>query len=69
MRTFGDSSIDFTLWFWVSDVTKGRMVPQSEVMFAIVDRFEANGVRIPFPQRDLHIIPGQTSSGADGADA
>ncbi|WP_440957908.1 mechanosensitive ion channel family protein [Oceanicaulis sp. LC35] len=62
LRTFGDSAIDFTLWFWVADVTKGRMGPQSEVMFAIVDLFEKHGVRIPFPQRDLHIMPGATNA-------
>ena len=66
MRTFGDSSIEFTLWFWVGDVTKGRLVPQSEVMFAIVDLFEANGVKIPFPQRDLHIISGQAEASGSG---
>lgn len=62
LRTFGDSSIDFTLWFWIGDVTKGRLVPQSEVMFAIVDKFKAHGVKIPFPQRDLHIIADETVS-------
>jgi len=69
MRTFGDSAIEFTLWFWVGDVTKGRLVPQSEVMFEIVDRFKSNGVTIPFPQRDLHIISGKTDADDIGGDA
>ena len=67
MRVFGESAIEFTLWFWVADVTKGRMAPQSEVMFDIVDRFKAHGVRIPFPQRDVHLIPEATSADAPGA--
>ncbi|WP_420432632.1 mechanosensitive ion channel family protein [Hyphobacterium sp.] len=56
LRTFGESSIDFMLLFWVADVTAGRMEPQSEVMFAINDAFKANGITIPFPQRDVHMI-------------
>lgn len=56
LRTFGDSSINFMLLFWVDDVTAGRLEPQSEVMFAINDAFKANGITIPFPQRDVHMI-------------
>ncbi|WP_421786760.1 mechanosensitive ion channel family protein [Hyphobacterium sp.] len=57
LRTFGDSSINFMLLFWVGDVTAGRLEPQSDVMFAINDAFKANGITIPFPQRDVHMIP------------
>ncbi len=55
LLAFGDSSVDFTLHFWVDDVTLGRWPPQSEVMFEIWRKFKANGIEIPFPQRDLHI--------------
>ncbi|MEE2524861.1 mechanosensitive ion channel domain-containing protein [Hyphobacterium sp. HN65] len=57
MTRFGDSSIDFMLLFWVGDVAAGRIVPQSEVMFAINDGLKAAGITIPFPQRDVHMIP------------
>ncbi|WP_262692089.1 mechanosensitive ion channel family protein [Kordiimonas aestuarii] len=52
---FGDSSIDFTLHFWVSDVTEGRRGPKSDVQFAIWRKFAENHIEIPFPQRDLHL--------------
>lgn len=55
LLNFGDSSVDFTLLFWVDDVTEGRWGPKSDVMFAIWDKFAANNIEIPFPQRDLHI--------------
>lgn len=55
LREFGDSSINFILHFWVSDVTEGRWEPQSDVMFSIYEKFKANGIEIPFPQRDLHL--------------
>jgi len=55
LRNFGDSSIDFTLLFWIEDVVTGRWKPKSDVMFAIWHKFRDNGIEIPFPQRDLHI--------------
>ncbi|MHA6288738.1 mechanosensitive ion channel family protein [Maricaulis sp. CAU 1757] len=55
LRTFGSSSVDFTLYFWIDDVVKGRLGPQSEVMFAIWRKFGANSIEIPFPQQDIHI--------------
>ncbi len=55
LREFGDSSINFILHFWVSDVTEGRWEPQSDVMFDIWAKFKANNIEIPFPQRDLHL--------------
>jgi small-conductance mechanosensitive channel len=55
LREFGDSSINFILHFWVSDVTEGRWEPQSDVMFGIYEKFKANNIEIPFPQQDLHI--------------
>jgi small-conductance mechanosensitive channel len=55
LLNFGDSSVDFTLLFWVANVVEGRWAPQSEVMFAIWKKFRENGIEIPFPQRDVHI--------------
>lgn len=55
MRQFGDSSVQFQLMFWVSDVRDGRFQPQSDVMFAIWRKFKEHGVKMPFPQRDLNI--------------
>lgn len=56
LRNFGNSSVDFTLFFWVGDVTEGRWGPQSDVMFAIWKKFKDNGIEIPFPQQDIHIV-------------
>jgi len=58
LREYGDSSVNFLLIFWVDDVTEGRYKPQSDVMFSIWDKFKANDISIPFPQRDVHIIDG-----------
>lgn len=52
---FGDSSLDFVLYFFFDD---GFTVPgiKSELRFEIDAKFRANGIIIPFPQRDIHII-------------
>ncbi|MEK9727406.1 MAG: mechanosensitive ion channel domain-containing protein [Candidatus Margulisiibacteriota bacterium] len=59
LREFGDSSVNFLLFFFVGDVTKGRYAIQSDVMMAIWDAFQTNGIEIPFPQRDIHIKTSQ----------
>ena len=46
---FGDSAIEFRLFFCIGDVSAGRLEPKSEVMFAIVGAFKAEGS--PFPSR------------------
>jgi small-conductance mechanosensitive channel len=55
LRDFGDSSVNFLLFFWVADVTEGRFEPQSDVMRSIWKKFKAHNIAIPFPQRDVHI--------------
>ncbi len=52
---FGDSSVNFALYFWVDDIISGRKRPRSDVLFSIWRKFHENGIEIPFPQRDLHI--------------
>ena len=51
---FGDSSLDLVLFFWVGDYREKWEVMDA-VNMAIKDRFEAEGIEIPFPQRDIHI--------------
>jgi small-conductance mechanosensitive channel len=52
---FGDSSVDFDLRFWIIDPPNGIANVRSEIYFKIWDRLAAEGIEIPFPQRDLHI--------------
>ena len=50
---FGNSSLDFELYFWSEHVWRIEYV-KSRLRFAIDKKFRANGVTIPFPQRDMH---------------
>lgn len=55
LSSVGSGSVDFLLYFWVSDVTEGRLRPRSEVLIEIWRKLRANGIEVPFPQRDIHI--------------
>lgn len=57
MTDFADSSINFTLYFWIGDITHDRPGPKSDVMREIRRRFNEAGIGIPFPQRDVHLVP------------
>ncbi len=56
-RDFGNSSLDFRLFFWVEEVFYVERL-KSKIRFSIDEKFRANHVQIPFPQRDLHLKSG-----------
>lgn len=51
---FGNSSLDFELRFWVSELWTTDAI-LSDLRYAIDREFRNENVTIPFPQRDLHI--------------
>lgn len=51
---FGNSSLDFKLHFWTYDTFWVEII-KSDLRYAINKKFIENKVRIPFPQRDVHI--------------
>jgi small-conductance mechanosensitive channel len=55
MIGFGDSSLDFRLRCWTT--VEDWVDVASDVHVAINRELKAAGVTIPFPQRDLHVIP------------
>jgi small-conductance mechanosensitive channel len=50
----GESSLDFTLLFWIADYNHSRRI-KSEILFSIFKVFKNNDIEIPFPQHDLHL--------------
>ncbi|WP_176083879.1 DUF3772 domain-containing protein [Martelella sp. HB161492] len=53
-RALGESSLDFDMRFFINDVFDTLAV-QSDMLFAITERFSEEDISIPFPQRDVHI--------------
>jgi small-conductance mechanosensitive channel len=54
-KEFGESSLNFELRVWSSDMTHRPGSLESQLNFAIWDKFKEHGIEIPFPQRDLHL--------------
>ena len=54
---FGDSSVDFVLRFWIEDPTGGLTNIRGNVYLALWDSFQDNGITIPFPQREVTVLP------------
>jgi len=54
-QDFADSYLEFELRCWTSDYTDWLDI-RSDLRVAINNSFEKEGIVIPFPQRDLHII-------------
>ena len=53
---FGESSVDYILRFWISDPTGGLTNIRGNVYLALWDAFQANGISIPFPQREVRML-------------
>jgi potassium efflux system protein len=51
---FGDSSLDFSLLVWIRN-PREDLRAASRLRFAIAAAFRAEGIEIPFPQRDVHL--------------
>ncbi len=51
---FGDSSLDFELRVFISDVQK-RFFVGNDIRIALFKAFREQGIAIPFPQRDVHL--------------
>jgi len=55
---FGESSIDFELVVWSSEMSYRPRRYRSDLNFAVEEKLRQAGIEIAFPQRDLHIRDG-----------
>lgn len=55
---FADSALQFKLVFTLSNSFEAAE-PKSDIRFEIDRRFREEGIQIPFPQRDIHIVSKQ----------
>jgi small-conductance mechanosensitive channel len=55
LMEYGDSSVNFDLRFWITDPQNGMANVRSQVLMGLWNSLKAEGVEIPFPQRDLHV--------------
>jgi small-conductance mechanosensitive channel len=55
LARFADSGIDLELGVWINDPQNGQLNLKSALNRTIWRSFQANGIEIPFPQREVRI--------------
>ncbi len=58
VTAFGDSAVDLVLRVWIEDPSNGVTNVKGEVFLALYESLAANGIQIPFPQRDIRVRDG-----------
>lgn len=58
ITAFADSGINLELGFWVADPENGTGGVRSDINLAIWKSFVANGIEIPYPQREVRVLNG-----------
>ena len=54
-QDFGDNSLDFEVRAWTSDFDHYSRI-RSRICVSISRKLKEEGIEIPFPQRDIHIV-------------
>ncbi|MDE0488290.1 MAG: mechanosensitive ion channel [Gammaproteobacteria bacterium] len=59
VKGFGESAIDLEIRFWIQDADSGVSNIKSAVILEVWRMYQEYGIKIPYPQRDLHIKSGE----------
>jgi small-conductance mechanosensitive channel len=55
---FGDSALELEVRIWIADAQNGVQNVKSAVLLRIWEMFRDAGIRVPYPQREVHLHPG-----------
>ena len=55
LLSFGESALELELRIWIADAHNGVQNVKSAVLLRIWEKFCANGIKVPYPQRELHL--------------
>ncbi len=50
---FGEYDVKFVLYFWISDITQGRMSVKSATYINLRKKLQENNIEIPMPRREI----------------
>ncbi len=53
----GDNGIEIELTAWIADPDQGQVALRGAILKEVLEAFRAEGIEIPFPQRDVRLIP------------
>jgi small-conductance mechanosensitive channel len=59
---FGESALKLQLRFWIADAHNGVQNVKSAVLLSIWQKFKDRGIKVPYPQRDIHVRSGGDQS-------
>jgi small-conductance mechanosensitive channel len=60
---YGDNALVFDLYFWCEAFGEREIrLIRSDLRFRLDELFRENGITVAFPQRDVHLYPGQPIS-------
>ena len=59
LKAFGEKGIDLEMGIWINDPEEGQLNLKSDINLEIWRQFQAAGIEIPCPQRDIRIIGNQ----------
>ena len=68
IMAFGESAIELELRFWIQDAQNGVHNVKSQVLYEIWRLFQQQGIRIPYPKRDLYVRSDAPATFAEAAD-
>ena len=51
--SFGDYGVKLALYFWVDDLIETKLDTRTQAWLNILESFRANGIRIPYPTREM----------------
>jgi small-conductance mechanosensitive channel len=60
LARFADSGIELELGVWIDDPEAGTLNIRSELNLAIWRAFQEAGIEIPYPQREVRVLPGES---------
>lgn len=55
LTEFADYGMKYSLTFWITDPEAGMGNVRSDVMMALWDAFKREGIRVPYPVRDIRV--------------
>jgi small-conductance mechanosensitive channel len=61
ISAFADSGINLELGVWILDPELGGAALRSDIYYAIWREFKAQGIEIPYPQREIRMLGGNAS--------
>jgi len=62
VQSLGDSSVNLLMRYWT--LAADFYATQLDLTRAVKEHFDAGGISIPFPQRDLHLVEGNLGTSA-----